>query len=1118
MNTIVGWCLKNRSVVALATVLLVVSGTYAATQLNQELLPDIEFPLVVVSTPVPGAGPDVVDEQVTQPIEQAVGSVSGVEGVQTTSAQGFSAVVVELALEADVGEASDGIRAALEGVELPSQAQPPEVQELSAAEFPITNVSLAAGDEDLVALTEYAEDEAIPLLEDVEGVASVDLVGGAESVVEVELLPQELEERGVSAAQVLGAIQGAEVNTPVGNVPVDGLSTPVRVTAEAGDLEALESLPVGTGLPAGGIPEGAGEAPAGPPGEAAGGFPGGAPESAAGAPEALGGEPPEPVLLGDVAEVREVEAELAGISRTNGEPSLGLSVSKEPEANTVEVSREVEAALDTVREDLGEEQVTVLFTSATAIEDSVSGLVEKAALGAGLALLVIFFFLGTLRATLVTAVSLPTSVLAALLFSWSQDLTLNIITLAGLTIAIGRVVDDAIVVLENSYRYVQQGYGPDEAALRGTTEVASAITSSTLVAIAVFLPLGLVGGIVSKFFLPLSITVALALAASLVVAVTIIPVLVSAFIRRRDVQEPPLAVRAYMGVARGWGYRIAAVLAVALLVAGAYLLVDAFGLFGLPPVAAAGGVAGIAASFFAVGWLSRSGGGEEGGRLVRFYTPVLRWSLRHRAVVLVLAAVFFAGGLFVIPLLPVNFLPASTERILVADIELEPGTSLERSGEAVRPFEAAVMDDPGVESYQVSVGGEDSFTPDAPLRGDDQAQVFVIVGEDAGVEETRQRLEREGQDLFGEEGFRIDVIEQGPPAGNLEVTVTGDSQEDLEDAARLVVGELRENDAVTNVQTNAEDSTPEINVAVDNRRAAEAGLSPEAVSGTLTALFGGGFELDFGGTPVSLGAAEESLDSLEEIRGLPLGPGASVEDVAEVEEAGAPATITRIDGERAVSVTGRIIVQDTDTVSREVDAAISGLDLPAGTEASIGGESEDIAESFRNLGISIAVAIAIVYLILVVFFSSLLYPLVIMLAVPLTTVGAFGALLATDTALSVPALLGFLLLIGIVVSNAILLIDFATKARERHEDANEAIVEAGRARLRPILMTALATIFALLPLGLGLAEGGSQLISTSLALTVIGGLATSTLLTLLVIPVGYSVLESARRRLSGKKG
>ncbi|TCJ20491.1 efflux RND transporter permease subunit [Rubrobacter taiwanensis] len=1094
MRAIVGWCLKNRSVVALATVLLVAGGTYAAAQLNQELLPDIEFPLVVVSTPVPGAGPDVVDEQVTQPIEQAVGSVEGVESVQTTSAQGFSAVVLELSLEADVGEASDEIRAALEGVELPAQAQRPEVQELSAAEFPVMNVSLAAGDEDLVALTRYAEEEAIPLLESVEGVASVDLLGGAESVARVELLPEELEERGVSAAQVLEAIRGAEVNAPVGDVPVDGFSTPVRVVVEAGDLEALRDLPVGSGIPAE-----AGGGPAGAPGGVVGGFPGGA---------------PEPVLLGDVAEVREVETDLAGISRTDGEPSLGLSVSKEPEANTVEVSRQVEAALDEVQGELGEEQVKVLFTSATAVENSVSGLVEKAVLGAVLALLVIFLFLGTLRATLVTAVSLPTSVLAALLFSWVQDLTLNIITLAGLTIAIGRVVDDAIVVLENSYRYIQRGYGPDEAALRGTTEVASAITSSTLVAIAVFLPLGLVGGIVSKFFLPLSITVALALVASLVVAVTLIPVLVSAFIRRRDVREAPLAVRAYAGFARSRGYKVAAALTVTLLAAGAYLLADTFGLFGVPPVAAAAGAVAAAAIFFAVGGLSRSG---EEGRLVRLYTPALRWSLRYRAAVLTLAAAAFAGGLFVIPLLPVNFLPPSTERILVADIELEPGTSLERSGGEVRPFEAVMMDDPGVESYQISVGGEDTFTPDAPLRGDDEARAFVIVGEEAGVEETRRRLEREGEEIFGEENFRIAAIEQGPPAGDLEVTVTGDSQEDLEEAAQLVVDELRENEDVANVRTTAGDVAPEVNVVVDNRRAAGAGLSPEAVSGVLAALFGSDFELEFGGVPVSLGAPEESLNSLEKIRGLPLAPGVRVGDVAEVEEAEAPAAITRIDGERAVSVTGRITVQDTDTVSREVGEAVSELDLPVGTTASIGGVSEDIAESFRNLGISIAVAIALVYLILVVFFSSLLYPLVIMLAVPLTTVGAFGALLITNTALSVPALLGFLLLIGIVVSNSILLIDFATRARERHEDADEAVVEAGRARLRPILMTALATIFALLPLGLGLAEGGSLLISTSLALTVIGGLATSTLLTLFVVPVGYSVLESARRRLRGKK-
>src|ERR687897_1004015 len=516
MEAVVRWCLKNRSVVLLGAVILIASGVYATTRLNQELLPDIEFPIVTVSTPVPGAGPDLVDEQVTQPVEVAVDDVEGIESIQSTSSAGFSVVLIEFALDTDTEEAEAELGNALDGIMLPQQAQEPEVRAQSASEFPIMNVSLSAESGELTSLTDYARDEAVPLIEDVEGVASADLVGGAERQIEVELDPKALGENGLSADAVVGAISwSAGVNTPVGEVKLDGLATPVRTASDLAGSGALAELPVGV---AGGAAAGA------PTGAVPGGVAGGA---------------PEPPLLGDVAEVREVSSDIAGISRTNDEPSLGINVTKEPDANTVEVAEGVEKALREVRDDLGEDRVLVLFNSAEDVEESVSGLVDKALIGGALAILIIFLFLGSVRATLVTAVSLPTSILAALLFSWVDNLTLNIITLAGLTIAVGRVVDDAIVVLENSYRYVQNGYEPEESALRGTTEVASAITSSTLTTIAVFAPLALVGGIISKFFVPLSLTVALALVASLVVAVTIIPVLVSIFIRHRTGDRAP---------------------------------------------------------------------------------------------------------------------------------------------------------------------------------------------------------------------------------------------------------------------------------------------------------------------------------------------------------------------------------------------------------------------------------------------------------------------------------------------------------------------------------------------------------------------------------------------------
>ena len=372
---------------------------------------------------------------------------------------------------------------------------------------------------------------------------------------------------------------------------------------------------------------------------------------------------------------------------------------------------------------------------------------------------------------------------------------------------------------------------------------------------------------------------------------------------------------------------------------------------------------------------------------------------------------------------------------------------------------------------------------------------------------TLGRVDERGRELYGED-FQVGVLNQGPPTGGFEVLITGDSEEELREASDLVTGELRDTEGVTNVESDLSEVSPEVEVALDAGRAAEAGLTPTQVPTSLGALLGGGAQLTVDETPVSVGVPEGSVDSLEEVRDLSVGSGASVGDVADVREVEAPAAVTRVDGERAVTVLGTITSEDTSSVTSEVQNSLEDLDLPEGVSAQVGGESEDIEGSFRNLILSIAVPLGLVYLILVVFFGSLVAPLII----PLTTASAFRALLLTDTALSVPSLLGVLLLIGIVVSNAILLVDFIQNARDRHATLDEAIVEAGRTRLRPILMTALATIFALTPLAFGFGGGGSALISSSLAIPVIGGLVTSTFLTLFVVPVGYSLLRGRRKK------
>ena len=492
---------------------------------------------------------------------------------------------------------------------------------------------------------------------------------------------------------------------------------------------------------------------------------------------------------------------------------------------------------------------------------------------------------------------------------------------------------------------------------------------------------------------------------------------------------------------------------------------------------------------------------------------MLRWSLRHRLVVLLLALLAFGGGLGLVRFLPVTFFPPSEERLLIADVELPAGTAVEKTSDKLRPFENFLKDDEAIKSYQVSIGGEDTTDPESPVRPGNRAQAFINVKESADLRRTLDRVDQEGDDLYGE-NFQIQVLQNGPPQGGLEAILTGGSKKELAGAADTVTGKFRELDDVNNVESDLSGGNPEVEVKSTPRRLRRRG-SRRACLGLARLAARRKHLTTLGDTPVVAGVPESSVDSLDEVRDLPVGSGTTVGDVAKVEEVDSPAAVSRVDGERAVTVTAQITSTDTQTVSTNAQNALSGVALPGNVTAQVGGENEDIDESFRNLFLSIIVALVLVFLILVVFFGSLRVPMVILLAVPLTSVGAFGALFLTNTAISVPSLLGILLLIGIVVSNAILLVDFATKAQEHYETADEAILEAGRARLRPILMTAFATIFALLPLALGLSGGGNGLISSSLAITVVGGLATSTFLTLLVVPVGYSLIRRGRKH--GKK-
>jgi hydrophobic/amphiphilic exporter-1 (mainly G- bacteria), HAE1 family len=1015
MHVIVRWCLGNRAVVVLFSLILMAAGIVSIFRINQELLPSVDFPAVFVLVPEPGAGPQQVDRDVTQPLIRGLTGLPRATHVSTSSSQGFSQVQVAFELDSVVKDDLDAVNQRLQQVQLPANAGRPVVQTFDFSAVPSMTYSLAATDGDLARATHEANDVIVPALTGAQGAAQVKVSGGAVNTVSVTLDGSRLAARGVSVQQVQQALGAAQVDLPAGEALQADRSLPVEVLGTVRTLADLQALPVG--------------APA-------------QPQAAQGAAAV------RPVRLGDVATVAEVPTPVNGISRTNGVPSLEIQVIRASNGNAVTLSGDIRSRVAKLHLD-SRDDLRLVSDAATAIHASLNDLLIEGLLGAMLAVLVIFLFLRSLRATLVTAVSLPTSVLVALLGTSIWGFSLNALTLAGLTIAVGRIVDDAIVVLENSYRHLQQGRPPVEAAYRGATEVSSAVVSSTLTTVGVFLPIGVVGGIISRFFLPFSVTVTISLLASLLVAMTLIPVLVSFLLQRRA----PRPARPQP---------------------------------------------------------------EHGtGGLARAYRPILSWTLTRgwrKAAVLGLALALLAGASSTLYLVPKNFFDLGGSPQLTGTVTLPAGTTADQTSERLRAFEDRAMADPAVKLVQVTVASSDYGAYTGAFNSN-QARLNVELNSKKDASGAASRLKGELERLYGTGTAQLSVASFGPPSSGFQATVSGRDPAALREASDRIAARLAGDHELTNVKSDLAAEKPELLVAVDPARAAARGLTPQtvalAVGGALSARDIGTLGPD--GPPVTLQLDPRSV-SAGALPNLPLGPGTVLGDVATITSTLAPTTIDRVDGVQQVTVRSEITVADTQGASTRAGHELAGLTLPTGVTLSTGGANQDISSSFNQMLVAIGVAVAIVFVILVAFFRSVVTPFVILTTMPLALIGSFLSLFVFHQALGLPALLGVLMVFGIVVSNAILLIDFVERNRA-DLPLNEALLQAGSVRIRPILMTAVATIVALVPVAAGVSTaGGGGLISQSLALVVEGGLVSSTFLTLLVIPIVYSLLRRRGRR------
>ncbi|MEV0282013.1 efflux RND transporter permease subunit [Streptomyces sp. NPDC050610] len=1022
--------LVQRGLIALMAIVAVVFGAIAIPQLKQQLLPSIDLPMVSVIAPYQGASPDVVEKQVVEPLENSIKAVDGITGVTSTASEGSAVIMAKF----DYGNGSDKLVANVQQAVNRSSSQLPkdvDPQVVAGSTDDIPTVVLAVSStQDQQALADKLDRSVVPTLKNIDGVGQVNVDGVRERVVAVTPDDAKLAAAGLSAASLGQALEANGASVPAGAFSEGGKSRTVQVGGGFTSLKQIEDLRVNPAAAPGG--------------------------------DAKGGKP---VRIGDIATVQQQSAAPTSITRTDGKPSLGITITMDHDGSAVAISDAVKDKLPQLRADLGADaKLTVVSDQGPAVSKSIDGLTTEGLLGLLFAVVVILVFLASLRSTLVTAISIPLSVLLTLIVLWTRDLSLNMLTLGALTIAIGRVVDDSIVVLENIKRHLSYGEERQQAILTAVREVSGAVTASTLTTVAVFLPIGLVGGMVGALFGSFSLTVSVALLASLLVSLTVVPVLSYWFLRAPKNSE------------------------------------------GADPEE-----------------LRREAEEKETrGRLQRLYVPVLGFATRRRVTSLVIAVLVLVATFGMAPLLKTNFIDGGEQDSLSVKQELAPGTSLEAADAASKKVEKLLDGVAGVKDYQVTVGSSGIMAAFGGGTGANQASYEVKL-KDSGKADAVTDTIRAG--LKKLDGIGRTTVSAGGGFGDqdLSVVVKAADAKTLKSASESVRSAVAGLDHVTDVRSDLSQSVPRVSVK-GNDKAAEAGFTETSLGQTVAQAVRGTTSgkavLDDTERDVVVKSAHPAT-TLDQLKNLSIGsPAGKVRlgDIAEVKTVPGPVQMTRIDGARAATITAKPTGDNTGAVTAALQSKIDKLKktLPKGATVDIGGVSSDQNDAFAKLGLAMLAAIAIVFMVLVATFRSLIQPLILLVSIPFAATGAIGLLVVTGTPMGVPAMIGMLMLIGIVVTNAIVLIDLINQYRRQGLPVVEAVVEGGRHRLRPILMTALATIFALLPMALGV-TGQGGFISQPLAVVVIGGLVTSTLLTLLLVPTLYTMVELRKERRAKKK-
>ncbi|MDM5187174.1 efflux RND transporter permease subunit [Bacillus sp. DX4.1] len=998
MERLTRFSLKNRAAIIIMVLLISILGVYSGSKLPMEFLPSIDNPAVTITTLSQGLDAETMAKEVTEPLEKQFRNLEHVDTITSSTHEGLSRIDIAYTSKANMKDAAREVEKITNAVTLPKEITKPVVSQLNTSMIPLAQITIQKENGFTKTDEKQIEKEIIPQLENIDGVANVMYYGKSTTELSIALDPTEMKNKNVTTQQVLAALQGKETSTPAGQITINNEEYSLRVIGDIKNIDEMKNITL--------TPQ---------------------------------------VKLQDIAQV-ELKQHSDAISHVNGEDGVGLVIMKEPSANAVAIGKEIDKKVKDISKKYKDNfTIKLLASTHEQVENAVMSMGKEVILGAIAATFIILVFLRNIRTTLIAVVSIPLSILLTLFLLDQSNITLNILTLGGLAVAVGRLVDDSIVVIENIFRRLQKDAFSKDVILNATKEVAVAITSSTLTTVAVFLPIGLISGAIGEFMLPMVLAVVYSILSSLLVALTVVPLMAFLLLKKTKQRSPRSSTR---------------------------------------------------------------------------YIAILKWALSHKFIILFTSFLLFAGSITAYVLLPKANIKSDDDTMLNISMTFPTNYDTETKKQQAFDFEKKLLSNSDVTDVSLRIGSSAEDAQWGQTTKNNLATIFVAFKKGTDIDQYIEKLKKEQQTFEPTEfDYTKTSFSSFGGGSNLQFNVTANNDTDLKKAADIVGTKLKSIDSLSKVKSNVEESKKEWQLHIDQAKAEQAGLTPETVGQQVSLLMKkspiGQISIDEEKATLMLEHKQEHINKKDDILNSnilsPVSGSISLKDIASISEKQLQTEIFHKDGKETIQISAEATDDDLSKVNTEVNKAIKELDLPNGAKVTVAGATESMQESFTDLFKIMGIAIGIVYLIMVITFGQARAPFAILFSLPLAAVGGILGLIISRTPVDLNALIGALMLIGIVVTNAIVLIERVQQNQKHGMTAREALLEAGSTRLRPIIMTAITTIVAMLPLLFGQSQSGSM-VSKSLAVVVIGGLAVSTILTLIVVPVMYELLDKIGKK------